>query len=83
MEKEFKKYSNDKGKILEEGLKKFGDEIGIDIYEDVNLNITIQIFITYFIYRCECKKFAEISQEEYTRGMNSFNATKVSDIKSR
>jgi hypothetical protein len=35
MEKEFKEYANEKGKIVEEGLKKLGDDLDIDIYEDV------------------------------------------------
>ena len=37
MEQEFKKYSNEKGKIVEDGLKKIGVVLDIDIYEDVIL----------------------------------------------
>ncbi len=44
-------------------------------------NLLIQMFITYFIYRCQCKKYGEIALDEYTKGLTSFSANNLNDVK--
>ncbi len=39
------------------------------------------MFITYFLYRCQCKIYGEISQEEYIKGLTSFGASNLSEVK--
>lgn len=41
------------------------------------------MFITYFCYRCESKTFGSLNVEEFSRGLASFNATTVKEIKSK
>lgn len=40
------------------------------------------MFITYFCYRCESKQFGALSVEEFSRGLASFNANTIKEIKS-
>lgn len=73
--KDFEKYANNSNLIKENGMEKMGKVLGIDIYTD--------IFITYFFYRCECKNFAEVTLEEYARGLQTFNVNNLADVKSK
>lgn len=54
-------------------MEKMGSTLGIDIYSD--------LFITYFFYRCQCKTYGEVSLDEYTRGLTSFGANNLGEVK--
>jgi len=73
-EKEFKKYSKN-GLMTGDEMAIFCKDLDIDLYED--------IFITYFLYRCNCKKFAEVTLAEFATGMQSFEAQTAKDVKSK
>ncbi len=35
----------------------------------------------YFLFRCQCKTYGEITLEEYTKGLTSFAANSLADLK--
>ena len=74
IKKEFLHYSNLKTKKIElEGMEKLGKKLGIDIYTD--------IFITYFFFKCGCKRMEEVSENEFITGLKYFQSNTLKDIK--
>ncbi len=35
----------------------------------------------YFQYRCQCKTYGEITLDEYTKGLTSFGANSLGELK--
>ena len=69
-------------------MEKMGTTLGIDIYTDVKIYFNInlfkfkfQMFITYFLFRCQCKNYGEITPDEYSKGLSSFNVSSLADVK--
>ena len=50
-----------------------GKTLGIDIYTDT--------FITYFFFRCGCKKMYEVTENEYVTGLKYFGCNSLNDLK--
>ena len=50
-----------------------GKTLGIDIYTD--------IFITYFFFRCGCKKMEEVTELEYINGLKYFGCNNLDGVK--
>ena len=74
IKKDFVNYSNLKSKKIEvEGMEKMGKTLGIDIYTDT--------FITYFFFRCGCKKMEEVTENEYVTGLKYFGCNSLNDLK--
>ena len=86
---EFKNYS--KNNLMTGGLNSFKKQMKWLFYVRISiLTFTkmyeiyyYQIFITYFLYRCQCKKFAEVTLDEFSKGMSSFKVTTIKDLKSK
>ena len=75
IKKDFANYINLKSKKIEiEGMEKMGKTLGIDIYTDT--------FITYFFFRCGCKKMDEVSENEYINGLRYFGCNSLNELKS-
>ena len=74
IKKDFANYCNLKThKIEVEGMEKMGKTLGIDIYTD--------IFITYFFFRCGCKKMEEVTELEYINGLKYFGCNNLDGVK--
>jgi len=35
----------------------------------------------YFLYKCQCKTYGEITLDEYTKGLTSFGTNSLADLK--
>lgn len=76
IKKEFLNYSNLKTKKIEqEGMEKMGKALGIDIYTD--------LFITYFFFKCGCKKMEEVLENEFITGLKYFQCNTLKEVKNQ
>jgi hypothetical protein len=76
LKRDFMNYADPKTKrIVREGYEKMGETLGINIYTD--------IFITYFLYKCESKQLDFITEEDYIRGMKAFKCNTLKDLKDK
>lgn len=55
--------------------EKMGKTLGIDIYTD--------IFMTYFVYKCEAKQMEFITESEYIKGLKAFRCNTLEEVKKK
>ena len=76
MKRDFMNYANGKTKKIDEnGYEKMGKTLGIDIYTD--------IFMTYFVYKCEAKQMEFITESEYIKGLKAFRCNTLEEVKKK
>ena len=76
MKRDFMNYANAKTKKIDEnGYEKMGKTLGIDIYTD--------IFMTYFVYKCEAKQMEFITESEYIKGLKAFRCNTLEEVKKK
>ena len=76
MKRDFMNYANAKTKKIDEnGYEKMGKTLSIDIYTD--------IFMTYFVYKCEAKQMEFITESEYIKGLKAFRCNTLEEVKKK
>jgi hypothetical protein len=76
MNRDFMNHANAKTKKIDEnGYEKMGKTLGIDIYTD--------IFMTYFVYKCEAKQMEFITESEYIKGLKAFRCNTLEEVKKK
>lgn len=76
IKRDFMNYADAKTKkINEDGYIKMGKTLGIDIYTD--------IFMTYFAFKCGCENMEFIKENEYIKGLQSFGANNLGEVKNK
>ena len=73
VKRDFMNYANKEHKIDQDGYEKMGKTLGIDIYNDM--------FITYFVYKCNSKTVDYITEDQYIEGMKAFRCNTLNEIK--
>ena len=73
--RDFMNYANKEKQIDQDGYEKMGKTLGIDIYSD--------IFITYFVYKCNSKTIEYITEDQYIEGLKAFKCNTLNEIKSK
>jgi len=77
---EFKKFKEpNENYISTDGFITLGNELGIDL---LNSN-TKDLFILFFCFRSECKKYGQISLDEFKKAISSFNVKTIKELKSK
>ena len=76
MKRDFMNYANGKTKKIDEnGYEKMGKTLGIDIYMD--------IFMTYFVYKCGAKQMEFITESEYIKGLKNLKCNTLEEVKKK
>ena len=75
IKRDFMNYANKSKKIEEEGYKKMGKTLGIDIYTDV--------FMTYFLFKCGATTIDYITEAEYMTGLKALKCNTLNDVKNK
>ena len=73
--RDFMNYANKEKQIEQDGYEKMGKTLGIDIYSD--------IFITYFVYKCNSKTIEYITEDQYIEGLKAFKCNTLNEIKNK
>ena len=73
--RDFMNYANKEKQIDQDGYEKMGKTLGIDIYSD--------IFITYFVYKCNSKTIEYITEDQYIEGLKAFKCNTLNEIKNK
>ena len=73
VKRDFMNYANKEHLIDADGYEKMGKTLGIDIANDM--------FITYFVYKCNSKTVDYITEDQYIEGMKAFRCNTLSEIK--
>ena len=68
-------YANKSKRIEEDGFEKMGKTLGIDIYTD--------IFITYFLYKCDTKNIEYLTEDQYIQGLTAFKCNTMQEVKNK
>lgn len=56
-------------------MLKMGKDLNIDIYDD--------LFIIFFLYKCDAKQIDCITDTEFTKGLNNLNVKNFKELKSK
>ena len=75
IKREFLNYSNKERQIDQDGYEKMGNSLGIDIYND--------LFITYFLYKCQATTLDYITESEFMLGMKDLKCNTLADLKGK
>ena len=73
--RDFMNYANKGKRIEQEGFEKMGKTLGIDIYTD--------IFITYFLYKCDTKNIEYLTEDQYIQGLTAFKCNTMQEVKNK
>ena len=73
--RDFMNYANKEKRIEQEGFEKMGKTLGIDIYTD--------IFITYFLYKCDTKNIEYLTEDQYIQGLTAFKCNTMQEVKNK
>ena len=73
--RDFMNYANKEKRIEQEGFEKIGKTLGIDIYTD--------IFITYFLYKCDTKNIEYLTEDQYIQGLTAFKCNTMQEVKNK
>ena len=73
--RDFMNYANKSKRIEEDGFEKMGKTLGIDIYTD--------IFITYFLYKCDTKNIEYLTEDQYIQGLTAFKCNTMQEVKNK
>ena len=73
--RDFMNYANKQKRIEEEGFEKMGKTLGIDIYTD--------IFITYFLYKCDTKNIEYLTEDQFIKGLTAFKCNTIQEVKNK
>ena len=73
--RDFVNYANKEKRIEQEGFEKMGKTLGIDIYTD--------IFITYFLYKCDTKNIEYLTEDQYIQGLTAFKCNTMQEVKNK
>ena len=58
-----------------EGMIKMGKDLNIDIYND--------LFIIFFLYKCDAKQIDCITETEFSKGLNNLYVKNFKELKSK
>ena len=73
--RDFMNYANKEKRIEEDGFEKMGKTLGIDIYTD--------IFITYFLYKCDSKNIECLTEDQFIQGLTAFKCNTIQEVKNK
>ena len=76
IKRDFMNYANPQTKLIDiERYQKIADELGIDLEND--------LFMVYFLYKCNAKKMERITEDEYITGLKAFEVNTLTEVKSK